>query len=129
MGYFIIDVLVNGNIEYGVITQRLSEIGLDWSNIIGVICDGAAVNTKFIREVAKSYGIEFQLCISHGTHLSVLDVLYQKKRNQFNSVEAERTFSDAGNICSLKRTRLSDNSLHSLVFLKNWFKLKKEKGW
>lgn len=44
------------------------------------------------------------------------------------SVEAERSFSVAGNIVNKLRTRISDKSLKDITMLKSLFQLRKEKS-
>lgn len=48
------------------------------------------------------------------------------KSIQPTSTESERVFSLAANICTKKRTRLSDRSLNNICFLKSYFLSKKE---
>lgn len=53
-------------------------------------------------------------------------ILSALKLIQPTSTESERVFSLAGNICSKKRTRLSDRSLNNICFLKSYFLSRKK---
>lgn len=83
-----------------MITSKLEEFGLSWFDIVGVTCDGAAVNYKFFKDCAKSHEIEFQFCINHGTHLCVTDVFYQKRDSSSakDSSTDEESTSDSNSI-------------------------------
>lgn len=64
-----------------MIVKRLKRFGLILDKlIIAVLCDGAAVNIKFGRDIV----IFQQLCLKHGLHLAVIEVFYKKPR-QFES--------------------------------------------
>jgi hypothetical protein len=60
-----------------LVNQRLQEFGPSLENHTVAICtDGASV----MRKAGRLISAEHQLCLAHGIHLAVLDVLY-KKRN------------------------------------------------
>lgn len=57
-----------------LVSQRLQEFGLSLENHIVAICtDGASVMCK----VGRLMSAEHQVCLAHGIHLAVLDVLYK----------------------------------------------------
>ena len=71
-----------------VLKKRLSEFGLDLDrDIVGVTTDGASLMVKF----GKDNQFIHQLCLAHGTHLSVCDILYKKKQLE-EDAEEEHTF-------------------------------------
>lgn len=60
-----------------LIAARLKDFGLDLNkHIILIVCDGASVNVRYGKDV----GIDMQLCLNHGLHLAVTDVIYDKKK-------------------------------------------------
>ena len=79
LGLFLIVGSCNAEKLDNAITEKLLEFGLSWDDIFSIICDGAAVNLKLIEELCKKYHIIYQICINHGTHLCVTDVLYKKR--------------------------------------------------
>lgn len=66
---------------------------------------------------------DFDLYTSSGKRTPNLELLYNALRSiRCTSTESERTFSVSGNFATKIRSRLSDKSLSSLVFLKYYFK-------
>lgn len=57
------------------VEKMLADYLLSWNDIVASTFDGCAVNVKFGRESEP----ESQICLNHGVHLAVLDVLYKKK--------------------------------------------------
>lgn len=55
-----------------LITDKLKEYQLEATDIVGVTTDGAKVMEKMGRQLVYSH----QLCMAHGLHLAVSDVLY-----------------------------------------------------
>lgn len=73
-----------------MIKCKLEEFGLDFTmDIFSLVTDGAAVMTKLGRISEKQQ----QLCMAHGIHLAVTDVLY-RKRTIMPTVEDEDTDSN-----------------------------------
>ena len=55
-----------------LLKEKLAEFGLNLQHVMGVTSDGAAVMVKF----GKQLPCDHQLCLAHGIHLAVVDVLY-----------------------------------------------------
>lgn len=55
--------------------KRLQEFGVDEKRIVGNTGDGAPTMSKFGRIAAALY----LLCINHGIHLAVMDIIFPKK--------------------------------------------------
>lgn len=89
------------------------------------------MNVKLAKEthkrpkISSSFQKELNLFETTGTRTNNLDKLYQALSTiQASSAEAERTFSMSAKFCTKIRSRLSDEVLNMLVFLKHWFKNK-----
>ncbi|KAJ2946728.1 hypothetical protein O0L34_g12787 [Tuta absoluta] len=86
--------------------------------IQNVLKDTPTPRTRFAR-LKK----DFDLFTSSVKRTPNLDLLYNALRTIMpTSTESERTFSVSGNFATKIRSRLSDKSLSSLVFLKHYFK-------
>ena len=72
-----------------MVTTKLREFGIeDGCHLVAVITDGARVMVK----MGESFIAFQQLCIAHGIHLAVCDLLYKKKgRKKKKSVNARKT--------------------------------------
>lgn len=76
-----------------IIKETLNEFGLDAEHdIVGLVTDGASVMIKTGKILGKQ--IFHQLCHAHGYHLTVGDVLYNKK----NEATDDDTRSDEENV-------------------------------
>lgn len=65
---------------------------------------------------------EISLFVNGGTRGKYLEFAYQALLTvPPSSIESERSFSTSGNFCTKLRTRLSDNSLNALCFLRAHF--------
>lgn len=79
---------------------------------------------KEIRAIVPKINLkqEFKLFEATMKKTETLDMIYKAlKMIKPTSTDAERTFSISGDFCTKKRTRLTDNSLNSLVMLKYYF--------
>ncbi|KAJ2941580.1 hypothetical protein O0L34_g14633 [Tuta absoluta] len=86
--------------------------------IQNVLKDTPTPRTRFAR-LKK----DFDLFTSSGKRTPNLELLYNALRTIMpTSTESERTFSVSGNFATKIRSRLSDKSLSSLVFLRHYFK-------
>lgn len=74
-------------------------------------------------KVIKQEMLHFDTTHELGPLLSKL--LGALKTIQPSSTESERTFSSSANFCTKRRTRLNDESLNALCFLKCYFLAKK----
>ena len=69
--------------------ERLTKFGLNLNrDIVGATSDGASVMIKFGNENEFAH----QLCLAHGIHLTVCDVLY--KENKLENDNEKRTSED-----------------------------------
>ena len=69
-----------------IVKERLTEFGLNLNrDIVGATSDGASVMIKFGNENEFAH----QLCLAHGIHLTVCDVLY--KENKLENDNEKRT--------------------------------------
>jgi hypothetical protein len=63
---------------WGLVNDRLEEFGVKADkHVVSIVTDGAAV----MKKVGEICPCEQQLCLVHGLHLAVTDVLYSKKEN------------------------------------------------
>ena len=78
-----------------LIQERLISYGLSLKqDIIAIVTDGCSVMTK----MGKLSPTEQQLCLAHGIHLSVMDVLYPiSKKNEHDFFEIENEDEDEYN--------------------------------
>lgn len=75
-----------------MVIQKLTEFGIDEDcHIVAVICDGAPV----MQKMGRSFLAFQQLCMAHGIHLAVCDLLYEKPRKKKNNRVATARLSDA----------------------------------
>ena len=59
-----------------LVEERLQQFGVHFrNNVVAFTTDGAPVAKK----MAKVAGVQRQLCLAHGIHLGVCDILYDKK--------------------------------------------------
>lgn len=66
-----------------LLRNKLQSFGLNLdTDIVGICTDGASVMCK----VGKLISTEHQLCLAHGVHLAVHDVLYKRQRNSKTGV-------------------------------------------
>ena len=71
-----------------LLIEKLHEFKIDLSqHIVSIVCDGAPVMLKMGR-LSK---IHQQICLVHGVHLAVVDVLYSKDST---SIDLQETVSD-----------------------------------
>lgn len=73
------------------IAQFFSPLGMD--HIIAIISDAASV----MELLAKILDIEQQLCLAHGNHLGVVDVVYKGKKasEEFADEEVDEEIEDS----------------------------------
>lgn len=89
-----------------LLRNKLKSFGLNLdTDIVGVCTDGASVMCK----VGKLISTEHQLCLAHGVHLAVHDVLYKRKRNSITVVGSGEGQDDGGNQ-EVKHTNESDDN-------------------
>jgi hypothetical protein len=67
----------------------LFNLNLD-TDIVASLCDGAKVNIKYSRQTPT----ETQICLAHGIHLAVTDVLYKKPPNNMSLYSDEANEND-----------------------------------
>ena len=66
-----------------LITKSLLSFGVILKkDIVASVCEGASVNQKFAKDVTET-----QICLAHGIHLGVTDVLYKKKFSKINQLK------------------------------------------
>ena len=71
-----------------LLIEKLHEFKIDLNqHIVSIVCDGAPVMLKMGR-LSK---IHQQICLVHGVHLAVVDVLYSKDSTSF---DLQETVSD-----------------------------------
>lgn len=74
-----------------MIAARLADFELTMDkNVICVICDGHKLNVKYVKDIHMAV----QICLNHGLHLAVTDILYEKKtkkRSSFGRVKCNRS--------------------------------------
>ena len=71
-----------------LLKSKLGTFGLNLeTDIVGICTDGASVMCK----VGKLLGAEHQLCLAHGVHLAVHDVLYKRTPPTAASMECTET--------------------------------------
>ena len=69
-----------------VLTKKLSEYGVEIEkDVIAHTTDGASV----CKKMGKLLKIVHQLCLAHGMHLAVCDVLYKAKKKSNENAETE----------------------------------------
>lgn len=78
----------------------------------------ASICPPNLNQVVKQELAHFEATGNLGTYLKKLKSSLQSI--QATSTECERIFSTASNICTKKRTRLSDKSLNAICFLKTF---------
>ena len=72
-----------------IVSERVEELGLNLADcIVCSVTDGASMMVKF----GKIVPTEHQTCYTHGIHLAVQEVLYEK--NQSNNLDEEKVESD-----------------------------------
>ena len=72
-----------------IVSERVEEFELNLADcIVCSVTDGASMMVKFEKIVST----EHQTCYTHGVHLAVQEVLYEK--NQSNSLDEEKVESD-----------------------------------
>ncbi|GFU85696.1 BED-type domain-containing protein [Trichonephila clavipes] len=75
-----------------VLKSKLAKHGLSLKeNIVSRTTDGATI----IKKVGKLIGANHQFCYSHGIQLGVINVLYQKNKEQKNSITVGRETSNS----------------------------------
>lgn len=72
------------------VEKMLADYGLSWNDIVASTFDGCAVNVKFGRDSEA----QSQVCLNHGVHLAVLDVLYKKQKTNEASVDVSTSDED-----------------------------------
>ena len=74
----LINMTKNANAENlaDEILSRLSEFGIERSDVKFIIADGARVNSK----ISRIFEIPIMRCINHGIQLAIVDLFYQKRR-------------------------------------------------
>lgn len=81
-----------------------------------------AMTSTFNQEVQQSLGKEFSFFEVTGEKSNMLRLLFQALQTiKPTSTQNERTFFIAGRICTKIRSRLSDENLDIIVFLKYFF--------
>lgn len=112
-----------------LILEKLDEFGVSLTDdVVSSMCDGAAVNISY----CKNSGCEYQICLSHGIHLAVIDVLFKKKtfhsnsENSLSDSETSSTYNDLSNTSTIEDNCtdidedsdfLTTTSDHNQVFL------------
>lgn len=76
-------------------------------------------NRPDMKKIIKQELTSFEASGVLGSVLTKM--LFSLETIQPTSTESERVFSCASNICTKKRTRLSDKSLNAICFLKSYF--------
>jgi len=76
-----------------LLRSKLAAFGVNLdTDIVGICTDGASV----MRKVGKLIGAEHQLCLAHGVHLAVQDVLYKRiDRTSITEASVECTGTEA----------------------------------
>jgi hypothetical protein len=75
-----------------LVTKHLEDYGIDFKrDVIGSTGDGARVMLKFGEDSPADYFI----CMNHGIHLAVVDVLYKNKFSNINIETCESSEEDA----------------------------------
>ena len=84
-----VDIQVSANSANisNLIFQKLAEFNLAVENLF-FTCDGAAVNKK----ISNDTGISTFLCLNHGLHLAIVDVLYSNEEKYAVVDDSDATF-------------------------------------
>lgn len=78
-----------------ILRDTLETFGLSLDkHIVAAICDGARVNLRFGRENPT----ELQVCLAHGIHLAVTEVLYKKTNDIENDLFPDENYEDSSDI-------------------------------
>lgn len=98
-----------------LVDQKLKEYGLSISkDIVCITTDGAAIMTK----VGRLIEAEQQLCYSHGIHLAVIDVLYNKsiieQHEEYEDNNSDNNDSDTDNEDGMIVESVSNQNCQSL---------------
>ena len=90
---------INGSLDSRktaeIIRRHLHKFGLNLDeHIVGCTTDGAAVMVKFGKEIKPDH----EQCIAHCIHLSVLDILYEKKIENIASANEDDEESEENDL-------------------------------
>ncbi|GBO18733.1 hypothetical protein AVEN_21860-1 [Araneus ventricosus] len=83
-----------------------------------------SINTKKEKDFEKILKKEMSVYESEGVRGKYLSSIHEYLMIIKLSVEAERAFSAAGYICSSVRSRLADDTINTICFLRSFFKTK-----
>ncbi len=77
-----------------IVAQRVEEFGLNMADcVVCSVTDGASVMVKF----GKIISTEHQTCYTHGVHLAVQEVLYEKNQSSNSGEKQEESDNDKEN--------------------------------
>ena len=95
-----------------LIFKKIASFGLTLEeHIISVICYGAAVSIRF----SKDNNVLCQLCLNHGIHLAVTDILYNKKPKSSTNVAGGIDMADTVNLIFSSEEMTSDQQIRETV--------------
>ena len=68
-----------------ILSNKLKQFHVDLKNIVAITSDGCSTMVKVGKDLLASHGVFQQICLAHGIHLAVTDIIYDKKTGLGNT--------------------------------------------
>ena len=76
-----------------ILSNNLKQFHVDLKNIVAITCDGCSTMVQVGKDLLASHSVFQQICLAHGIHLAVTDIIYDKKTG-FGNTNSETSSTE-----------------------------------